>query len=331
MKTKDQPKVAAQPNSLQNQSQSPSSANINLEKHSGSIASKALSDTVISNIGNYDNKPNSGKSPASPERLKAISLEKTKIEKEKLRELEERKLMMAKATEKANRLDLLHLYDIKIVPFHNGAELPSLTFKSNVLFNVFKEQLGASINKTCKDFQVFILQQNITKNDLKMLSEVFGVDKNPHVIIKDVIKPREQVKSQMITKIEIEGFPTRNEVILLLNSFLDKRKLPREYKEDHSDKRIVISMTNSDTAYAFIKRLEKEKTINNLYSRLAISLYVDSGLKHPNQNSLSSRKDLYKSAGLNILHHSISKNPNSENAHSRERWNDKEMNHVSKY
>ncbi len=47
-------------------------------------------------------------------------------------------------------------------------------------------------------------------------------------------------KVEMITKVLLEGFPSRNEVLTLLDSFLAEQNYPADYNVNNKDSLLVI-------------------------------------------------------------------------------------------
>lgn len=73
--------------------------------------------------------------------------------------------------------------------------------------------------------------------------------------------------------ITIENFPSRTEVISILNAFLKEHGASNEkYTSSNRSNILEITLTSDDLAYAFVKRMNLEKCSNSLYKNVKCSL-----------------------------------------------------------
>jgi hypothetical protein len=85
--------------------------------------------------------------------------------------------------------------------------------------------------------------------------------------------------------ITIENFPSRTEVMSILNAFLKEHNASNEkYTSSNKSNIIEITLNSDDLAYAFVKRMNIEKCSNTLYKNIKCSL----GFKAQNKHKISS-------------------------------------------
>lgn len=73
-------------------------------------------------------------------------------------------------------------------------------------------------------------------------------------------------------KISIENFPSRSEVLLLLDKFINKNKYDKDYITENKDKAINILFKTKDIAHEFLQCLIFEQSRNALYKQTKFSL-----------------------------------------------------------
>ena len=61
-----------------------------------------------------------------------------------------------------------------------------------------------------------------------------------------------------LAKLKIENFPSRVELLNLIDSFLSSSEYPSTYRAINQDNLIILMIHNPDVAYAIIKRLKTE-------------------------------------------------------------------------
>lgn len=77
---------------------------------------------------------------------------------------------------------------------------------------------------------------------------------------------------QFLAKLKIENFPSRVELLTLIDNYLSSNGLPSNYKAINQDNQILLMLHNLDIAYSIIRKLKIEQTKNNLYSKIKTSL-----------------------------------------------------------
>ena len=77
---------------------------------------------------------------------------------------------------------------------------------------------------------------------------------------------------QFLAKLKIENFPSRVELLTLIDNYLSSNGLPSNYKAINQDNQILLMLHNPDIAYSIIRKLKIEQTKNNLYSKVKTSL-----------------------------------------------------------
>ena len=75
-----------------------------------------------------------------------------------------------------------------------------------------------------------------------------------------------------LTTVTLENIPSRNEVLLLLDTFLSDNKYPKDYNTGHKDNSLEIMFKNPEVAFEFVKRMTTEKKTNHVYNKIKISL-----------------------------------------------------------
>lgn len=98
-----------------------------------------------------------------------------------------------------------------------------------------------------------------------------------------------------LAKLKIENFPSRVELLNLIDSFLSSSEYPTTYRAINQDNLIILMLHNPDVAYAIIKRLKTEQIKNSLYSKIKTSLV----LTPLNQNPSKSFEKTKSTATLN--------------------------------
>jgi hypothetical protein len=118
-----------------------------------------------------------------------------------------------------------------------------------------------------------------------------------------------KIQNELITKLSIEGFPSRTELYSILDNFLEEKGYDhpqREYSSDNKDLLITFSFQNPDLAFDFAKYLNIEKIKNNLYHKIKTKVTVDvkkpvKPLKILNLNVKSVKKN-YLNASMDVSH-----------------------------
>lgn len=77
---------------------------------------------------------------------------------------------------------------------------------------------------------------------------------------------------QFLAKLKIENFPSRVELLTLIDNYLSSNGLPSNYKAINQDNQILLMLHNPDIAYSIIRKLKIEQTKNNLYLKIKTSL-----------------------------------------------------------
>ena len=75
---------------------------------------------------------------------------------------------------------------------------------------------------------------------------------------------------QFLAKLKIENFPSRVELLTLIDNYLSSNGLPSNYKAINQDNQILLMLHNPDIAYSIIRKLKIEQTKNNLYLKIKI-------------------------------------------------------------
>ena len=97
-----------------------------------------------------------------------------------------------------------------------------------------------------------------------------------------------------LAKLKIENFPSRVELLNLIDSFLSSSEYPTNYRAINQDNHIILMIHNPDVAYAIIKRLKTEQMKNSLYSKIKTSLALTPLNQNPNK-SFEKTKSVSKS------------------------------------
>jgi predicted lactoylglutathione lyase len=84
-------------------------------------------------------------------------------------------------------------------------------------------------------------------------------------------------------RVKLENFPTRNEVLQILDNFLDAKGYDKNYSLNNADnvvevllKETVIYFLTQEIAKQFITHLDQIKEKNNLYAKLKVTISFDS-------------------------------------------------------
>lgn len=85
----------------------------------------------------------------------------------------------------------------------------------------------------------------------------------------------------------IEEFPSRPEIMKLLNEYFNNNNITPQYSCDNKANVLVISFSDSDIAYGFLKQLHNEQVNNALYKKCLCSLsFKRKGMHINHSNSL---------------------------------------------
>ena len=77
---------------------------------------------------------------------------------------------------------------------------------------------------------------------------------------------------KMLTTVTLDNIPSRNEVLLLLDTFLSDNKYPKDYNIRHKDNSLEIMFKNPEIAFDFVKRMNTEKKSNHVYNKIKINV-----------------------------------------------------------
>ena len=209
-----------------------------------------------------------------------------------------------KFKQKCNLIDGKVIFKLTVNIIYNEDKdiSKSITSQSNEVFYFFKKRLFEEMQINEKDHIVYLVNQNITRHNLKMMSEIFQNDKAPLIRVTKKFELDNSFKPQLYTKVSVENFPTINEIFSFLNAFLDRKKYPKNYLEDIMQNKIIFSFKEPEIAYSFLMALNNEKFSNNLFSKIKTSLFSESGFKSQR------KKQGVLDKNYNLSHHSKEKN-----------------------
>lgn len=189
-------------------------------------------------------------------------------------------------------------YIVKI--WYNSVEKGQIKIPSIFKFANLRQKINEIVNLQGKD--IFLLQRKINTYDNFILYDIFLNHTTPSLLIVDAIEITHIPKEVKYTYLEIKEFPTRKEIINIINLFLKRSGRKLDYKEIYSDNSIILLFKQQETAFAVIKKLNKEKFTNNLLSKLNCIL---TGATEPsNKNSINMKKSQH---AFNLLGESIDK------------------------
>lgn len=101
---------------------------------------------------------------------------------------------------------------------------------------------------------------------------------------------------QFLAKLKIENFPSRVELLTLIDNYLSSNGLPCNYKAINQDNQILLMLHNPDIAYSIIRKLKIEQTKNNLYSKIKTSLILTPLIQSKDINNSNSTTNLKTSS-----------------------------------
>lgn len=106
--------------------------------------------------------------------------------------------------------------------------------------------------------------------------------------------------SKYKANLTIENFPSRSELLLLLDNFLKKIRYADDYVTENKDKKINILFKTKDIAHEFMQSLIFEQSKNTLYNQttfvLSLLNTIPKDMFKPKINSRSIDR-LYKGIG----------------------------------
>jgi hypothetical protein len=110
-------------------------------------------------------------------------------------------------------------------------------------------------------------------------------------------------EKDLITKVSITSFPSRTEVFLLVDKFLEAHNLSKQYFSENRENEIIVKFDSSTIAFDFIKFVNNIKSQSGLYQKMKTSMYIGvqkrvvqsnghikdciNKLHHPSNNNLS--------------------------------------------
>ena len=80
---------------------------------------------------------------------------------------------------------------------------------------------------------------------------------------------------KMVTTVILENFPSRNEVLTLLDTFLVDNNYPKDYNVGTKDVCLEIIFKKAEVAFDFIKRMNVEKISNHIYNKLKTNMSIE--------------------------------------------------------
>jgi hypothetical protein len=288
------------------------SKNNNLSKNNASLITKNDNKNTKDNKDNKekDNKIKEVRESSNEKlSLKDISLANRKHEEELRKKAVEEECV--KVRQRSLTIDKRKIYKLNISYYCKEEEKPKLIqAESNEIWYDFKKRLFGELKQEENKHEIFLANKIITNMDSKMLNEVFELDKSPIIEIRKKVVLGKNFTPKIVTKVSIENYPTVTEIFNFLNKYLEDHKYPRYYKEEIKNNQVIISFENSEVAYGFLKALNNEKYLNNLYAKIKTSLYAESQLKHPGISYLENRPALYPyDNNLKTSQHIKNKNP----------------------
>ena len=229
---------------------------------------------------------------ASKERDLSLSIQKKKLQKsENITIKESRKL--------AETIDKDLIFKIKATCLIDyGAKKIEVEDNSNSIFSDFKKKIFEKAMIDEKKYSIFLANANITKMNTKILEEIFKSDRLPILSVREkVILDKPNVKKEVF-KIAVENYPSVNEIGYFLNKFLQKNKLPLDYKEQIVSGKLIYTFEDPEVAFGFLKALNAEKFYNNLFSKIKSSLF-----SKENNTKIIRKPGLIPSGSINKLEH----------------------------
>lgn len=160
-------------------------------------------------------------------------------------------------------------FDYSVSLWYNSKEIGVVKLSCLSTLSYLKQKINSFIDISNKD--IFLLQRKITQYDSKILSEIFLNNRNPVLIIQDKLDFIKEPEAKF-TYLEIKEFPTKKEIIDLINLNFKKYKKHKCFKEVFSDNSILLLFSNQSAAFFTLKVLNHEKYNNNLYSKLQCKL-----------------------------------------------------------
>lgn len=202
----------------------------------------------------------------------------------------------------------------KVYYFINSQQSSILIDLSNTL-SALKNIIALSTNTDVDEYNIVYLKMQIKNCDDKPLYQMFGQDKNPMIFFKrkdPISKTTQQIdiKKVILTKLVLSNYPSRQELFMLIDKFLDERKLPKAYQTDIKGASLVIMFEDGDVTFRFMKFLNNYKLTNSLYTNLQTKMVNDeTSINHRSQiyrqNTLSPQKVKLTS----IVRTQVRKNP----------------------
>jgi hypothetical protein len=138
---------------------------------------------------------------------------------------------------------------IKVTYYFNDVE-SSVTFDSNNKVSVLRSIISLSLKVNLNEYDIMYNKKRIGSLDDRLLKEVIGNDRNPVFFIKkgNLEKKINIEENDFISKLKnriiVENFPSSNELLELLNNFLEKRNYSKKYDSEHKRNAIEFSFAN---------------------------------------------------------------------------------------
>lgn len=183
---------------------------------------------------------------------------------------------------------------IKIIYSLNDID-SSVSFDPTLKLSSFKNLLNISQKINLDEYDLFYHNKLVLWTDERSIKELVGKEKVPVFFIKKKVsaspaknkvikqpteKPRENIDFK--SKLIIDFFPSRVEILELLDKFYDESGLEKDYQVSHSEGSVEVKFRNAvmtdlkkDHAFEFTKKINAEKLNNPLYFKIKTKLDFD--------------------------------------------------------
>lgn len=194
--------------------------------------------------------------------------------------------------------------------YYNNVKIPDY-FNSEIseLFKFSKENelpviIAKSNSKEIKTINNNNVSLDITLPKVNQPSKSQGhsYQINHHVLNNSInaSDKREILEKKFISKVSITSFPSRTEVFMLIDKFLETNNLSKQYFSENKDNEIIVKFDDTSIAFDFIKYINQIKSQSHLYSKIKTSMFLD--IDRKNNNCISN--------GIEVNNH-FSNNSNS--------------------
>lgn len=189
-----------------------------------------------------------------------------------------------------------HYNNVKIPDFYNQTIVEFFKNQANneVLVLILKKNSDSTNNNSNK--KLYSASQNTNNNRIegnyKVKNETNSKDVNGlNSISRNTASNINssfdnnliEIDKNLISKVSITNFPSRTEVFMLVDKYLEANGLSKQYFSENRENEIIIKFGNTNVAFDFIKHINNIKSKSNLYQKMKTSLYMDIN-EHPINN-----------------------------------------------